>query len=337
MPAGIGGNCAHDVTGNGVINLLGLAGVADHYGQTSGSPGWDPRVDVNADGVISIFDLSAVASEYRSTVTYCAYNAEYPYYPPGTWAGGTLPSDPDYHWTQYLLLTGAIKYAGSGGPSCTGGLGAWEFVSIPSGTGDLNMCAALEGLVALGNKVASGTAGAYASIYVGPNDCTALMNDGSVNSIADAANAFSTLVFVANQNVPSKVRFQAVVDDEGYVLDASGFCGQQVESQCQTNDVTFFSDYAGLIGPAGAPKCFAGDQQMLSQDGGGRALPQIYNTTNPTTADWPQPIASGYGGIQVCPSCGSFYSAGNGEWAWYVNHQAQPPIDFDWSCAGARC
>jgi hypothetical protein len=105
------------------------------------------------------------------------------------------------------------------------------------------------------------------------------------------------------------------------------------------NDETFFIDYGLPIGPGGGPSCMAADQQALSQLGGGLAIPQIYNTVNPTTTDWPQPIARGYTGIQICHLCpnGPFYGSNDGEWNWYVNHGSQVPFDFNWDCPGLRC
>ncbi len=67
-----------DVNGDGVVNILDLATIAAHYGQSfppSNPPnGWDsgvPRLNQNADNAINILDLATVAGLYGGNVAAC--------------------------------------------------------------------------------------------------------------------------------------------------------------------------------------------------------------------------------------------------------------------------
>jgi hypothetical protein len=190
-------------------------------------------------------------------------------------------------------------------------------------------------------------------VFFGPNDCMSLFN--ASQSIGAAASVLRQVLQIATayaqQHDPS-VAFAAVVDDEGYVgaCDASS----TTETQCQTSDVTFFLDYAGPIGPAGARPCEAGDEATLSADGGGAAIPQVYVYTGaaainpqtgvgctidgigPTAGAWPYTIANGYAGVQSYPVPSGFYTSWEANIRWNFCHGTPPAVNFDWSFPGAR-
>jgi hypothetical protein len=54
-----------DVNGDHVVNILDLALVGNHWGET-GVPGWIPE-DVNADGVIGILDFATLGLHWGET------------------------------------------------------------------------------------------------------------------------------------------------------------------------------------------------------------------------------------------------------------------------------
>lgn len=320
-------NCIYDLNGDGSVNVLDLGILAAAYPSQPGDPKWNLLADLNVDGRVNPLDLNLLAANYLQSISYCADFGEYPYYPPGGW-NGTLPSG--YGWTKYLLFTGAIKYLGAPSEPC-----AWAFVSISTGA-DLNMCTAAISLAALGTSIANANPGSINQVFLGPNDCTAL--DVPEKTIADAAGRLSSLISYANANTPSNVLFYAVMDAEGYVLDDQGFCGKSDPLHI-FDAITFFQAYRATghtIGPAGALPYSAGDQQALSQNGGGVAIPQVYNLNNAQGA-WPVTIAYGYAAIQTWPG-GGYFNSSTAEWNWYLYHPAQhAPVDFNWTCPGSRC
>lgn len=46
-----------DVNGDGKVNILDLASVAQRYNMKNSNNGWVPKYDINNDGIIDIFDL----------------------------------------------------------------------------------------------------------------------------------------------------------------------------------------------------------------------------------------------------------------------------------------
>ena len=53
-----------DVTGDGYVGIDDIFAVATHFGQTPGSPGWDPKYDMNGDNYIGIDDIFEVAIHF---------------------------------------------------------------------------------------------------------------------------------------------------------------------------------------------------------------------------------------------------------------------------------
>ena len=228
-----------------------------------------------------------------------------------------------------------MKYLGSNYQPC-----AWVFVS--NNGSEFNLCDAATALAQFGNNLNANNHNLIYEIFVGPNDCTALFTPPMAQeTIADAASKLSNLVSYASVHTPGNVHFYAVVDAEGYVLDANGYCGAQDPLHIFAA-VTLFQQYrshGAVIGPAGGPRYAAGDQDALSQNGGGLAVPQAYTAYDVQTA-WPTTITNGYAAIQLHPldpMCDCLTSD-TGEWIWYQNHHSQhPPIDFNWDCPGDRC
>jgi PKD repeat protein len=53
-----------DVTGDGYVGIDDIFAVASHFGQTPGSPGWDPKYDMNGDNYIGVDDIFEVATHF---------------------------------------------------------------------------------------------------------------------------------------------------------------------------------------------------------------------------------------------------------------------------------
>jgi len=53
-----------DITGDCVVNIMDLALVAQNFGKTESSPGWNPAADVNKDGLTNIVDIAFVAQNF---------------------------------------------------------------------------------------------------------------------------------------------------------------------------------------------------------------------------------------------------------------------------------
>ena len=53
-----------DLNGDGVVNVVDLALVTGHFGQSTESPAWDPRADPNDDGVVNVLDLAIVIATF---------------------------------------------------------------------------------------------------------------------------------------------------------------------------------------------------------------------------------------------------------------------------------
>ena len=357
-----GGNCTYNLNLNGKVDLADLIIAAKSYQTRPGSQNWNSAADVNADDVDNLSDLIIIAGQYNRVVTQGCMPG-YPFYNPGPSWNGALPLG--YNVSQYLIFTGAMVYS-AGSYSCSGfpALSGWAFKS-PSTQEFLSACAAAGNLATLADDIglwdyAHGLSWTN-DVFLGPNDCFSLFS--ASQSIDTAAGVLYGLFEIATtyaQQHGDRVEFSAVVDDEGYydVCDSA----HTQESQCQTPDVTFFLDYAGPIGPAGARPCEADDEQALSTNGGGPAIPQVYVYTGPRTTScsidpwfdylpnmagaWPSSIASGYAGVQSYPLGGTqqwpngatapFYSSWQANIRWWVCHGAAPLFDFDWSYPGGR-
>ena len=55
--------CA-DFNGDGTINVLDIASIAGHWGETTASPGWDNKYDRDGDGDVDIVDIMMVANAF---------------------------------------------------------------------------------------------------------------------------------------------------------------------------------------------------------------------------------------------------------------------------------
>lgn len=241
----------------------------------------------------------------------------------------------------------AGSYDCGGLPSLSG----WAFKSPTTGM-YLSACAAVADLATLADDIglwdyANGISWTN-QVYFGPNDCMSFFNGQSMSTAAGALRGVLQIATTYAQQRGDRVEFTAVVDDEGYI----GSCSASSTSQarCQTNDVTFFRDYAGPIGPGGAPPCEASEEETLSDVGGGPAIPQIYVYSNPRTTHsgctfdgygpapgaWPYAIAGGYAGVQTYPIPSGFYSSWEANIRWYICPGATPRVNFDWSYPGGR-
>ncbi len=56
----------YDVNGDGVVNVLDLVAVGQHFGETTSQP--YPNYDVNMDGTVNVLDLVAVGQHFGETV-----------------------------------------------------------------------------------------------------------------------------------------------------------------------------------------------------------------------------------------------------------------------------
>lgn len=57
----------YDVNGDGYVGIDDIVLVAEHFGETPASPGWDPKCDINPDSYIGIDDIVAVAEHFGET------------------------------------------------------------------------------------------------------------------------------------------------------------------------------------------------------------------------------------------------------------------------------
>lgn len=345
-------NCIYDLDATGAVNSSDLVLFAGTFGKSAGMSGFNAAADFNADEVVNSPDLTLFAQRFAHPVSGCT--PAYPFYNPGPSWNGALPNG--YNSFQYLIFTGAMDYE-AGSYDCSSqypALSGWAFISITTGT-NLSACAAAGDLTTLADDIglwhySHGLSGTN-QVFFGPNDCMAHFNGQSISAAAGVLyQVWQIVTLYAQRNDPS-VEFKAVVDDEGY----TGVCDSSsaVETQCQTNDVTFFLDYTGPIGPAGARPCEAGDEQALSQAGGGAAIPQVYVYSgalaiNPQTGvgctidgrsgsgSWPYTIASGYAGVQSYPLPYGYYTSWQANIRWSLCHGTQPAVDFDWSYPGGR-
>jgi hypothetical protein len=55
-------NAAWDVNTDGVVNVLDMISISQHWGET-GTPGWI-RQDVNGDGVINVLDQTVIGQHW---------------------------------------------------------------------------------------------------------------------------------------------------------------------------------------------------------------------------------------------------------------------------------
>ncbi|MEZ4771380.1 MAG: dockerin type I domain-containing protein [Caldilineales bacterium] len=53
-----------DYNGDGTIDVLDIASIAMHWGETTASPGWDNKYDRDGDGDVDIVDIMMVANAF---------------------------------------------------------------------------------------------------------------------------------------------------------------------------------------------------------------------------------------------------------------------------------
>src|SRR6266571_220970 len=59
---------AGDINGDCMISVTDVAFVAFYFGTTVGGPNWNPKADLNGDGKVNIFDVALVASNFGQTL-----------------------------------------------------------------------------------------------------------------------------------------------------------------------------------------------------------------------------------------------------------------------------
>jgi hypothetical protein len=66
---------AGDIDGDCLIGVTDVAFVAFYFGTTTSSPNWNPKADLNGDGVVNILDIALVAKNFGQTVA--PYNLDH--------------------------------------------------------------------------------------------------------------------------------------------------------------------------------------------------------------------------------------------------------------------
>jgi len=53
-----------DLNGDGRVNIMDMAMIGQHWGETPESEGWDPAMDLNNDGVINVGDMVIIGQNW---------------------------------------------------------------------------------------------------------------------------------------------------------------------------------------------------------------------------------------------------------------------------------